>query len=792
MKKSELKGNLYKNLTVTLTVQLVRMLLQFALQKVFIDTLGVAYLGYNSVFKNILQMLNMADFGIGIAITGFLFKPLAAEDEERVSALMYLYRRIYHLIGFAIAGIGIIIMIILPVIIPDALCSNSYLRILFVINLFGTLSTYFLAYRRTLLIADQKSYYTGIIDMVFDLTGTILQIITLFILSDYIVYLVINVGKNILANILIAYESNKKFGRYLKEPHSEIVNEYKKPVKKYIGNVFITKIGGYVFSGTDNIIISVCKGSVLAGYLSNYTLVSVGLKAIITQMLSAVQATYGKYIVTEDDKEKQCRMTDNYIFVDYLIGNMCMVCCIVLFQPFVKIFYGTEYLLSFSTAVLIAVNLGLAILLIIPSQVFVVFKLHSYDKYVVCSSAILNIVVSVALVIHMGINGVLIGTTITSLIYLFSRLYIIAVKVFHVTFAHYIFKLIKYSFVSGITLAVSYFTGKGFAVNGWKDLITYAVMTGGISIVISIIFTMNMRESVFFIKNIFPFGEKIFWCLVLGIVLLVAAAFISLENDHAKEDGHFAEHVPCLEAERAVVLPDVDDADSNTGFTCTGMTYDEDRDVYYIGKYGKTYQEESYDGSVIVVMDRELKEILNVIQLKDAVNYENDNIQGVAYDSNDQSIWFTDGKRIYEIDAGSWKWKRTISLPERYRKPNGLAYEKDSDTLWCLLQEDFLLHLNKDGNIIEEIACDYDAQDQLGFDEEGILCFTAGADYKGTDNFIYELINDGIFLRYRLLDSYAVEGLVFREGYLMVANDGLYHEAKVPANLINFYKLDDL
>ena len=153
MRENNRTKTVYINSTVTLFCQVLQILLGFIVRKIFIDSLGVAYLGYNSVFTNILQMLNLADMGIGVAITSFLFKPLADRDKARVSALMYLYKKIYNIMGFIVLAIGLVISVFLGTLIPDATCSMGYLRILFYINLAGTVSTYFLAYKRTLIIA---------------------------------------------------------------------------------------------------------------------------------------------------------------------------------------------------------------------------------------------------------------------------------------------------------------------------------------------------------------------------------------------------------------------------------------------------------------------------------------------------------------------------------------------------------------------------------------------------------------------------------------------------------------
>ena len=194
---------IYKNTLVTLLSQIIRILLGFILQRVFINTLGVKYLGYNSVYSNILQMLNLADLGVGVAVTSFLYKPLAENNKTKIKALMYLYKKIYFIIAFVVLFAGSLITILIPAIIKDAECSNYYLRIYFIINLVAVVSTYFFSYKRTLLIAEEKSYFTNYVDMILNIICSVVQIIALNIFSDFVIYLVINVIKNIISNLFI-------------------------------------------------------------------------------------------------------------------------------------------------------------------------------------------------------------------------------------------------------------------------------------------------------------------------------------------------------------------------------------------------------------------------------------------------------------------------------------------------------------------------------------------------------------------------------------------------------------
>lgn len=447
---------IYLNSIVTLVGQILQVLLGFIVRKIFINSLGVEYLGYNSVFLNILQMLNLADLGIGVAITSFLYKPLAIGDKKHISTLMYIYKRIYNILGKVIFILGIIFSMFLQFLIPDSKCSILYLRILFYINLIGVVSTYYLAYKRTLLIADQKSYITSFIDSISYIIMSVLQGGILIFYPNYVVYLILTVARNILSNFIISLKCNKEYLDFNKNIDKKLITEYKSKIFTYVKDVFISRVGAYVYYSTDNIIISLFKGSLLAGYLSNYTLITSQVSNIIMQILSSIQATFGNYISMNDDIKKQKDMTDNYLCVNFCIGNVCMLCIMFLIQPFVNIIFGEKFLLGFSTVSLLSINLLLSILIQIPSQIFTIYKLYRYDRLIVFISATLNIVVSTALIKKFSINGVLIGTTITSVVYLFSRFFIVSKYVYKIQYVNYILKFLRYGCVVIISIIFEY------------------------------------------------------------------------------------------------------------------------------------------------------------------------------------------------------------------------------------------------------------------------------------------------------------------------------------------------
>ena len=492
----------YLNTTVVLITTLLQIFMGFAIRKLFIATLGIAYLGYNSVFNNILSMLNLADLGIGVAITSFLYKPLVENDKDRIKALMYIYKRIYQIIGGFVLVFGLVLSCFLSYLIPDATCSLMYLRILFFINLAGTVSSYFLAYKRTLLIADEKTYETSVVDTAIYFITSVAQILVLFFLRSYVIYLIVMVMKNVVSNIILSLRCDHYY-RYLKEGIStDIVNEYKLPIIKYVKDLFVSRLGSYVFYSTDNIIISVFKGSLMAGYLANYTLITTQVQSLITSILSSVQATLGQYINSDASMEMKKRVIDSYLFVDFYIGNFCFLCITFLAGPFVALVFGKQYELTFSTSLWLGINLMLTIMIQLPSQVFIIYKLFHYDRPIIMISATLNIVISAALVQKVGIDGVLIGTFITSLIYLFSRLFIICRKVFNTNVWRDYCKVLSYFLSSIITaFAIKYVLLILPEKSAFISFVIRMIIVGIMALILPAILNIYRKELHFFVEK---------------------------------------------------------------------------------------------------------------------------------------------------------------------------------------------------------------------------------------------------------------------------------------------------
>lgn len=105
--------------------KLSNILLPFIIRTLLIKKLGAEYLGLNSLFSSILQVLNLTELGFGSAVVFAMYKPIAEDNYDMVGAILSYLRKIYRVIGVVIILIGLGIIPFL-----DFLFQGMFLRIL--------------------------------------------------------------------------------------------------------------------------------------------------------------------------------------------------------------------------------------------------------------------------------------------------------------------------------------------------------------------------------------------------------------------------------------------------------------------------------------------------------------------------------------------------------------------------------------------------------------------------------------------------------------------------------------
>lgn len=378
-----------------------------------VRVLGDAYNGVGSVFTNLLMIFSLADLGVGTAIIYSLYKPLAEGDQLKIRQLMGLYARAYNIIGAAIIGLGLIVYPFLDVIIKldTPLPDMTLIYALFVL---GTASSYFFVYKSSLIIADQKNYIFTNVTYLTSIINYALQIAVIIIYKSYVIALSIQVVTNVIQNLILMYIANKKYP-YIKGSIAEkLPDEDRKKIFSNIGSIVFYRIGAVVTNGTNSIVISAFVNTIAAGLYLNYMLIINTIKNIVLQVFKSTQASVGN-LNTIDDRDRLYAVYEMINFANFVIIGFCSVCFYVLLNPFVHFWLGMSRVLTMHTVFWLVLGFYLTGIRN-PSQMFrETMGVFRQGRWVPLIGAIANVGVSLVLVQFFGIDGVLMGTVISTL-----------------------------------------------------------------------------------------------------------------------------------------------------------------------------------------------------------------------------------------------------------------------------------------------------------------------------------------------------------------------------------------
>lgn len=405
--------NAAKNIAMSIGTQGVIILLGFISRKAFIDSLGAEYLGVNGLLTNILSMMVLIESGIGISIVYNLYKPLAEGNRENIIGLVQLYKRAYSILAIIMLGMSCILYMFLGKLMKTDQ-SIPGIFIVYVIFVIKNMVSYLNAYKWALINADQKGYILSRNNLVFQIITTIAKILVLKATNSYIIFLAIELSIFIGQNIFNTYIVYKQYPYIRTKQKQEIDQETKKNINRNVRAMFLHNIGGYLVTSTDNILISALVSLKLLGFYSNYTMVISQLSALVGPIIGGIGAGVGNLIATEDRK-KVYSIFKIAFFVSFWIYSFSAIFLFNLLEPFIDWWIGKGYLLDRFTFVVILLNFYIAGMRSTISTFKSKAGLFVQDKYAPVIEGVLNLVGSLILVKYLGLVGVFLGTTISTL-----------------------------------------------------------------------------------------------------------------------------------------------------------------------------------------------------------------------------------------------------------------------------------------------------------------------------------------------------------------------------------------
>lgn len=396
------------NAKVNLIFCVLTLFVSFFSRKIFLGQLGDDFVGLTGTLYNIMGFLNLAELGVGAAVSFALYKPIQEGNKDVINEIVSVFGYLYRKIGFFVLGAALVLSIFIPLIFKETVFDLGIIYFAFFSFLSSSLLSYFINFRQILLVADQKNYLVA----GYYQTGNIIKVLFQIALAYYTANLYAWVAIELAYGLVYAYILNCKIrqvypwlqasalsGKKAYSKYPEIVQKTKQ--------VFVHKMKDFLLTQSDQILVFAFVSLKMVAFYGNYVMIISKLSSLFTTTLDGMSAGVGN-LIAQGDKSNIKKVFWELVFVRYFIAGIVVFAIYHCIEPLIAIWLGKEYILDSSILILLLVYN----FIMLTRGVVDLFNGgygNFHDTWSAWGEGLINITVTLISAPFLGITGILLG-----------------------------------------------------------------------------------------------------------------------------------------------------------------------------------------------------------------------------------------------------------------------------------------------------------------------------------------------------------------------------------------------
>lgn len=474
------------NMLSSLLLQIVSILCGLIVPRLIIETFGSEVNGVTASISQFLGYIVLLEAGVGGVVRAALYKPLADRDCNQISGIVRATEQFFRIIAFAFIGYSFAVAVFFPFLVTSVFNYYFTFSLVMIICASTFIQYYFGAAYQIVLQADQQGYITSTIQVVTTIINTIL--ILVFIKLGAGIHLVkigsvcIYIIRPMIINKMVSkkYNLNKKY-----IPDKRAIQQRWDGLGHHIAF--------FLHTNTDIVVLTLFTNIKEVSVYSVYYMIISAVKRLTTIFSSGLEAAFGNMIARKE-KDSLDRNFPIFEFLSYGITTILFTTTALSIMPFLSVYTRemTDYNYTRPVFAYLLIAAEAVYCIRIPYHVVVLAAGHFKEtRNGAFMEALINIILSVALVNRIGIEGVAIGTlcamlfrTIQYANYLSKHILERSIWVFIKRFA--------ISIMTVILIIILYQQIPHFTVHSYAAWILHAIATGImvslVTILISIMF----------------------------------------------------------------------------------------------------------------------------------------------------------------------------------------------------------------------------------------------------------------------------------------------------------------
>ena len=454
---------------------LLLLLLGLVTRRLLVYNFGAQISTASQVVTQLFNFFSIAEFGVGSVISYRLYAQIAAQNEEKISKYMSMYKWAYRAVGLAIAVLALLGAAALPWIMPDVPAATAYT--VYALNVVSTLCSYFLVTRRLMYTCTQQGYLCTRIDFCFNVLTSLAKIAVSLWWPNYVLYFSTAIVCNVCANLVIARRFNKDFP-YVKDVKVTLRDFKELGIFHDLRYYLVHRLSNTIYGSSDTIVTARMGGSVQTTHLGNYTNIATSATDLGNKIMDSFAAAIGNIVY---DKTASANAHDKQVFwgmdlFSYLFASFVATAYFCLFQPFMAAWMGEQWLLPMSFVLVFCLNEYIGWNHRMLGSYRAVLGHFEQDQWFMVASAAVNLVLSFALFPLWDITGALAATVIAHGIMWAGRIRVVFRQYMQGSLGHYLRVQALHLATLAACLGVTYAACALVPLGGWLGLAPRAVL----------------------------------------------------------------------------------------------------------------------------------------------------------------------------------------------------------------------------------------------------------------------------------------------------------------------------
>lgn len=399
------------NVISSILLQFVTIISGFVIPKIILSVFSSEVNGLVSSLNQFLNYISLLEGGLAGVVMANLYQPLAKKDDKKISSIIKTTKKFYHNISIIFIIYTILLSIIYPLVIKTSFTFSYIFSLSVILSITLFVQYNFSLSLRLLLQADKKVYIVSFTQIVL----TLINVILFYVFSKFfpsIHFLKLISAAIFLLQPLIYHIYIRKYYKLEKE-----IEEDDSLTKSRWDGLAIN-IAAFIHNSTDIAILTIFTNLKVVSVYSIYSLVTIGLKKMITSISAGLTPSIGHLYAKGNQKELNEKF-ELYEFMVFFVTFFLFTVGGLLITSFVLLYTKNVTDINYNEPLF-------GILIIIAEMIFclrepyvsIAYTANKFKemKKVAYIEAVINIVISVILVSNFGLAGVAIGT-ILSLLY---------------------------------------------------------------------------------------------------------------------------------------------------------------------------------------------------------------------------------------------------------------------------------------------------------------------------------------------------------------------------------------